>query len=558
MRTIAALVLLACSLLTPLAHAQDEPIRYPSEPSITYHRGRVAGQTIEYLAEASVLHLTDDLLKTEAAMFHMDYIRLGNWTQQGVTEEVRRLLGDDAFNRVRAAFGADGAPRALPLVAKLAREAGLGLNELIAMPPARERPVTFVFNGGPGSSSVWLHLGMFGPRRVAYADAFGRPGPAPYGVVENEDSLLDVTDLVFIDPVSTGYSRALRDEEKGKFHGVEGDLESVAEFIRRWIGDHRRWSSPKYLAGESYGTTRAAGVARELWSDRIAINGVILISTVLNFQTIRFNDGNDLPYMLFLPTYTATAHFHQKLPPRLQNLPLRDALREAERFAIGDYALALLRGTQLTPEEQRAIATRMSELTGVSVDFILRSNLRVPQQSFSKELLRSDGRTAGRLDSRFVGLDIDDVGDSTEYDPSMAAISGSYTASLNQYLRDELGFDSDLNYLILSGAVSPWSYAGRGENRYTNVGEDLRQAMHQQPSLRVFVASGYFDLATPYFAADYTVDHLMLRPELRGNVSVGYYEAGHMMYIRRASREKLRNDMLTFYRETPKGDATER
>lgn len=550
-----------CLVVSPALAQQGGSglVGYPDAPAITYHTAQIDGERIGYLALAGVQALPDENLEPRARIFHVAYRRVGDWTETQVVQLVSQRLGEDAANEVRGAFSSGGPSEALPLAARLARSAGSSVDRVIPMPPVASRPVTFVFNGGPGSSSVWLHLGLFGPKRVTYADAFGRPGPTPNGLVDNDASLLAETDLVFIDPVSTGYSRAEPPSAGGPFHGVEGDIESVAEFIRLWLGEHRRWASPRFLAGESYGTTRAAGLANELWSrHHIGINGVILISSVLNFQTLRFNDGNDLPYALFLPTYTAVAHFHGVLPARFQNLPLREALREAERFALGEYALALLRGTALPEERRRAIAARMSELTGLSAGFVLRSNLRVTQPAFCKELLRDQGKTVGRLDARFTGLDADDAGDSTEYDPSYAAIRGSYTTAMNTYLRRSLGFDSDLDYRILTGAVGPWSYEGRGENRYVNTGEDLRRAMHQQPSMRVFVASGYHDLATPYFAADYTIDHLMLRPERRGNVRVGYYEAGHMMYIRRGARRRLRDDLRAFYDGTPVGSASER
>ena len=556
------------SAIAPIsAHAQQANtqqaaaglVGLPDEPAITYHTAEIDGQDIEYLALAGAQPLPDENLEPQARVFHVDYRLLGDWTQQQVAELVGQRINADAASRVRNAFDSGGPAEALPLAARLAREAGLSVDRVIPMPTVESRPVTFVFNGGPGSSSVWLHLGQFGPKRVTYADAFGRPGPTPNSVVDNDESLLPHTDLVFSDPVSTGYSRAEPPAQDDRYHSVAGDLSSVAEFIRLWLGEHRRWASPRFLAGESYGTTRAAGLTNELWSrHNIGINGVILISTVLNFQTLRFNDGNDLPYMLFLPTYTAVAHFHGALPPRYQNMPLREALREAERFALNDYALALLRGASLSDEEQRATATRMSELTGLGADFILRSNLRVSQPAFSKELLRDEGKTVGRLDARFTGLDVDDAGDSTEYDPSYAAIQGSYTTALNTYFRRSLGLDSDLDYYILGGGVGRWSYAFRGSNRYVNTGEDLRRAMHRQPGMRVFVASGYHDLATPYFASDYTVDHLMLRPELRDNVRTRYYEAGHMMYLKRDARRQLRDDLRTFYDENPIGTASER
>lgn len=408
------------------------------------------------------------------------------------------------------------------------------------------RPVTFTFNGGPGSSSVWLHLGTFGPRRVAMDDE-GMSAPPPGRLVDNGDSLLDVSDLVFIDPVSTGFSRAVPGEDPGKFHGVREDVESVGEFIRLWTSRYGRWASPKFLAGESYGTTRAAGLVNYLQQRHgMYFNGVILISTILNFQTARFDVGNDLPYPLFLPTYTATAWYHKKLPADLQQGGLKNALAEAERLAP-EYTAALAKGSDLTEAERRDLAARLSRLTGVSPEYLLAVHLRPVIHDFVQELLRREGERAGRLDSRFRGP-AGGGGDNFNLDPSYAAIQGPYTAALNHYVREDLKFQSDLPYEILTDRVDPWSFAQQ-ENRYLNVAEDLRRAMARNPALQVFVGSGYYDLATPYFAAEYTVDHLGFDPRYAERVTTAYYESGHMMYIRRADREKLKADLAAFLRK---------
>ena len=413
--------------------------------------------------------------------------------------------------------------------------------------PAR-RPITFSFNGGPGSSSVWLHLGLLGPRRVLSGDV-GDPQPPPYRLVDNAYSLLDVTDLVFIDPVSTGYSRAAEAEKAKQFHGVEQDVESVADFIRLYTTRYQRWLSPKFLAGESYGTTRAAGLAGHLQEKHgMYLNGLLLISTVLDFQTVHFEVGNDLPYMLFLPTYTATAWRHGRLPPDLQ-AALPRALAEAEAFAAGDYALALLRGDALQGEERAAIAARLARLTGLSQGYVERTNLRVEIFRFTKELLREQRRTVGRLDSRFTGIDRDAAGEEFSYDPSYAAIQGPYTAALNDYVRRELGFASDLPYAVLDGLYETWDFS-KHANKYLNVAETLRDAMTKNPFLKVFVAGGYFDLATPYFAAAYTFSHLGLDPELAQNISTATYAAGHMMYVHEPSLARLKDDMAAFIRAT--------
>jgi carboxypeptidase C (cathepsin A) len=408
-----------------------------------------------------------------------------------------------------------------------------------------KRPVTFAYNGGPGSSSVWLHMGAFGPRRVEMGEE-GTAPPPPYRLVDNGESLLDVTDLVFIDPVSTGYSRAVPGEEAKKFHGVEEDAEAVAEVVRLWTTRFGRWSSPKFLAGESYGTTRSARLSNLLQDEHgMYLNGVILISSILNFQTARFDEGNDLPYPLFLPTYTATAWYHKRLPQDLQAAGLQKAVEEAERFAMGEYTLALMEGNDLAEERWNEIAAKVARYTGLSADYVKRTNLRPQIQAFVKELLRDQRATVGRLDSRFKGIDRDAAGERNELDPSYAAIQGPFTATLNDYVSQDLGFKSDLPYEILTDRVRPWSY-GEFANQYLNVAEDLRRAMSQNPALEVFVGNGYYDLATPFFATEYTFDHLGFEPDYEKRVTMRYYEAGHMMYIRRVDREQLKKDLAAF------------
>jgi len=407
------------------------------------------------------------------------------------------------------------------------------------------RPITFCFNGGPGSSSVWLHLGALGPRRVKMGSE-GEAPPPPYELVDNEHSILDLSDLVFIDPVTTGYSRPAKGEDPAQFHGVSEDVEWVAEFIRLYTTRFERWGSPKLLAGESYGTTRCAGLAGELQERHgMYLNGIVLVSSILDFQTAHFDPGNDLPYPLFLPSYAATAWFHGRLDEALSR-DLRRTLDEVEEFALGEYASALMRGDGLGQDARQRVVEKLARYTGLSPSYVERSNLRIRIGRFVKELRRDERVTVGRLDSRFTGRDADAAGESYEYDPSYAAIQGPYTATLNHYLRSELGFESDLPYEILTGRVQPWSYADY-QNQYVNVAETLRGAISRNPSLRVFVASGYYDLATPYFATRYTFAHLGLEPELRGNVTMAYYESGHMMYVRAASLAKLKRDLTGFY-----------
>ncbi len=408
-----------------------------------------------------------------------------------------------------------------------------------------QRPVLFSFNGGPGSSSIWLHLGLFGPRRVVMSNE-GFALPPPSMLVDNSYSLLDRADLVFIDPVTTGFSRAVPGESDKQFHGVTADVESVGSFIRLWTTRNGRWASPKFLAGESYGTTRAAGLASHLQERHgMYLSGVILVSSILNFQTARFDIGNDLPYPLFLPTYTATAWYHKKLPPELSG-DLEATLTEVRRFAETDYTLALMKGNALTPKDRGAIAASLARYTGLSAEYIERTNLRIDIHRFTKELLRGERTTVGRLDSRFKGTDLDAAGEEPEFDPSMAAIRGPYGGALNDYVRRELGYDSDLPYEILTGRVRPWSYDDF-ENRYLNTAESLRQAMTRNPALKVFVANGYYDLATPFFATEYTFAHLGLPPSLEGNITMTYYPAGHMMYIHLPSLVALRRDLDRFF-----------
>jgi carboxypeptidase C (cathepsin A) len=407
-----------------------------------------------------------------------------------------------------------------------------------------QRPITFSFNGGPGSSSIWLHLGILGPKRVLMDDE-GHPLDPPYRLVSNDFTLLDKTDLVFIDPVSTGFSRAVPGEKAEQFHEVKKDIESVGDFIRLWMTRNQRWASPKFLIGESYGTTRAAGLAGYLHQRHgMYLNGVMLVSSVLNFQTADFNPGNDLPYILFLPTYAATAWYHKKLDKDLQK-DLRKTLDEVERFAMNEYTLALMQGAKLPEAERQHIAGKLARYTGLSVDYILRTDLRIHIHRFCKELRRDEGLVVGRLDSRITGFDRDSAGELPEADPSYSAIHGPYGSALNDYVRRELDFEFDLPYEILAPIYLNWKY-GEYENRYLNVAENLRQAFQLHPALKVIVCNGYFDMATPYLATEYTFDHIELPAEQRRNISMAYYQAGHMMYIHRPSLEKLKGDLAGF------------
>ena len=406
-----------------------------------------------------------------------------------------------------------------------------------------KRPLMFSFNGGPGSASVWLHLGVLGPRRVDMGEEGWMP-PAPYRLVDNEHTWLEFTDMVFIDPVGTGYSRAATADLGRKFWGLQGDIRSVGDFIRLYLTRHERWASPLFVVGESYGTTRAAGLARHLVDRGMALNGVVLVSTILNFGTSRWSTGNDLPYALILPTYTATAWYHRRLAPDLQ-ADLRKTLVEAESWATTDYLVALAKGDRMTAEERRRVAERLARYTGLTTTYVEQSNLRVELGRFQAELLRDQGKTVGRLDSRFTGVNAIAGEDRAEFDPSMAAIRPPYTATFNDYVRRELGFKSDLEYYILGGGIgAPWAFSS--DNEYVDVGESLRAAFARNPHMRVFVAYGYYDAATPYAAAQYSIDHLRLPADLKARITSGYYESGHMMYIHRPSLAKLTGEVRGF------------
>jgi carboxypeptidase C (cathepsin A) len=407
------------------------------------------------------------------------------------------------------------------------------------------RPVTFSFNGGPGSSSVWMHLGLLGPRRVRLQDD-GMAVAPPYALVDNAHTLLDASDLVFVDPVSTGFSRAAPGAKPKDFHGFDGDVESVGDFIRLWVARFGRWSSPKFLIGESYGTTRAAALAGYLQERHaLYLNGLMLISSVLDFSTLRFEPGNDLPPLLYLPTYAAAAHYHRALDADLQALPLAELLAEVEAWTLAEYGPALLHGDALPEDRAGVIAAQLARYTGLDVDYVRRSRLRIDIHRFCKELLRGRGRTIGRIDARYTGVDRDGVGATPEFDPSMGATTGAYGAAINDYVQRELGFQSDLPYEVIKSLYASWDY-GTFQNKYVNVAETLRKAIAVHPFLKVFVASGHYDLATPHFATRYTLDHLGLPEHLRANVEEQRYDGGHMMYVDVEVLARMKRDLAAF------------
>ena len=485
---------------TPTSKPTTQPSNKRSEKlSVTEHELKLADQTIKYKSTTGYLPIKDENGKERASFFFIAY------------EKTR------------------------------------GENESPAT-----RPITYVFNGGPGAASVWLHLGTAGPQRVVLNDDGSAPAP-PYRTTDNEYSWLSVTDLVFIDPVGTGYSRPAPGEKGEAFWGVREDVSSVADFIRLWTTKYERWASPKFLAGESYGTTRAAGLSQYL-VDRygISLNGIILVSSVLNFTTLNASDANDLPYPLFLPTYAAAAHHHKRLAPELLQQPIEKVIKDAEAFAIGTYTTALARGATLPDDQRKSIVNQLSRFTGLPASLIDKADLRVGPSLFRKELLAESRQIIGRFDSRIAGFDPEPIQTSPQYDPSLPQYLAAYSGAFNDYVRRTLKFESDLPYEVLSGQVGPWNW-GRGNAGYLDVSGELRSAIIRNPHLRVMIASGYFDLATPHFATDYTVNRLDLSPDLRNHISQTYYMAGHMMYHNKPDLQKLHKDVTAFITSsTPK------
>lgn len=407
------------------------------------------------------------------------------------------------------------------------------------------RPVTFAFNGGPGSSSVWLHLGLLGPRRVVMGDA-GALLPPPWSLTDNAETLLRDSDLVFIDPVSTGFSRVAQGGRPAEYHGFQRDLESVAETIRAWTSRHGRWLSPKYLAGESYGTLRAAALASHLQERHgLFLNGIVLISSVLDLGSIDFTEGNDDPYVLYLPTYASIAAHHGLLGDR----PVAEVRAEAEALAARDYPAALARGSRLPAAERAQLVRTLAGLTGLREEVVDLADLRIEHTRFSRELLHSRRLVVGRLDGRFTGAQAPrDLEADDSWDPSLAAITGPYTAALNHWVRVGLGYTSELPYEILTNRVQPWSYADF-EGRPVSVAGMLSSAMRQNPHLRVYVALGYHDGATPYFAAEQVLAQLRIPASARGRMTRQYFEAGHMMYVHEPSRLAQSDALGAFVRE---------
>jgi carboxypeptidase C (cathepsin A) len=475
---------------TNAAAPREIPVAIPqatNAPVFTTNTVTIAGERVKYMAETGMQPVLKRDGSTIASVFYVAYTRLGNYDKSA-------------------------------------------------------RPVTFCFNGGPGSSSVWLHLGALGPRRVKMNENGTLP-PPPFQMEDNKYSILNASDLVFIDPVATGFSRAAKDEKPQDFFGDTADLDSVGDFIRLWTTRHDRWLSPKFLCGESYGVFRAAGLADHL-RDRYGmyLNGLILVSGVLDFQTIANDPGNDTPYPLYLPAYTAAAHFHKKLPPDLQN-DLDSALIECRQFAKGEYAAALEQGDSLSTAERERVVTELARLTGLTTNVIIDNNLRIDPGVFRKQLLHDQGLILGAYDSRITGRDDDPASEYPDFDPSDAAVYGPFAAAMNAYVRDELKFKDDLPYELLAG-VRPWNYGA--PNNYPSAAQRLAATMNQNPYMRVLVLGGRCDLVCPIDTVRYALDHMSLDANYRTNIDYAQFDAGHMMYINLPDLKKLHKVVATF------------
>jgi carboxypeptidase C (cathepsin A) len=458
------------------------------EPVITQHELVLRDRTLNYTARAGVVPIKDDKDETEAEIFFVAY-------------------------------------------------------ELDSEEEKSTRPLTFAFNGGPGSSSIWLHMGALGPKRVRMESEGWMPAP-PYQLEVNKYTWLDMTDLVFVDPIGTGYSRAAKEDLDKKFWSFKGDIDSVGEFIRLYLTRYQRWSSPLFLAGESYGTTRAAALAGNLIEQGIAFNGIILLSTALDLRPIFFEEGDDLPFQLFVPTYTSTAWYHNKLGGHLQKRELSDLLAEVELWAETELTVALMKGDRIDSKERMAIAKKLAMYTGLDLEYVLGTNLRIHIHRFCKELTRSERRSVGRLDSRFKGVEALEITEQPEFDPAMLAIKPPYTSTFNSYVRAELGVETDMLYEALSDKVfEKWEWE---KGHLPSTGDSLRSAIAKNPYLKVFVGQGYYDLATPHFATQYMVSHMNVDPELRDNVQTMYYQAGHMFYLDLESLAALKKDIDNF------------
>ena len=454
----------------------------PDEPVVTQHSGRINGQRVSYTAEAGWLPIREDG-KLTAKMFYIAY------TRDGIEDK-------------------------------------------------STRPLIFSFNGGPGTASVWMHMGYTGPRRVVYDDDGFALRP-PGDLEDNPHSILDAADIVYIDPIATGFSRMVEGEDLHKYHGTLSDIESVGEFIRLYILRKDRWMSPKFLIGESYGTTRASGLAGYLVDrHQLYLNGVILVSmTGLNVDA-----GGDVSYATSLPYLAATARYHRQLAEDLHAMPIQEFLDEVEAFAMDDYLRALVKGDRLEDAERTDMARRVARYTGLTSEYVMSTNLRIDSRRFWKELLRDQRLTVGRLDSRYLGVDMDAAGEHPEYDPAMSDWNGAFSDAVNRYIREELRYNPDLKYNVW-GDVRPWN-----RDDGANVGQMLREAMRDNPYLKVMIQGGYYDAATDYYSAVYTISHLQPGGEFRDRFRFSWYESGHMMYLRKPDLANANNDLREFIR----------
>jgi carboxypeptidase C (cathepsin A) len=413
---------------------------------------------------------------------------------------------------------------------------------------AGTRPVSFLYNGGPGSATMWLHMGSFGPRRVVTSNGGFTP-PAPYAIVDNAETLLDKTDLVFIDAIGTGYSRIVGKATERTFYGVDEDAAAFGQFINTYISRNGRWNSPKFLIGESYGTFRSA-VVGNLLQNRYSmhLNGIDLISSVLDLSTLTFAPGDDRAYVYYLPSYAAVAWYHNALKNRPDDL--MRFLEEARQYAQGEYAAVLFKGAKASPAENAAAARRLSAFTGLSEDYLLRARLRVTLMQFNAELLRTRGLTSGRIDARFTGYTFDLLTENAEADPFMSSVGGAFTAAVNRYNHEELKFGRDRQYVNSHGGGGRWNWTRQAGGTFfpsaPNVQNDLVQAMVTNPTLLVQVENGIYDMATPFMPTEFTFSHLGLPAELQKNISMKYYPSGHMMYLQDADRVSLRDNIAAF------------